>query len=108
MITNKLLALTVPGQGQISAPPNIPSGVSLGGLITAFLGIFITFGVLISIVFIAYGAILWITSGGDKTKVDKARKTLMYSVIGVIVIALSFVIINAITAVLGVVTPVAK
>ena len=104
----KLLALTIPGQGQITAPENIPTGVSLGGIITAFLGVFMTLGILISIVFIAYGAILWTTSGGDKTKVDKARKTLLYSVIGVIVIALSFVIINAITAVIGVVTPVAK
>lgn len=104
----KLLALTIPGEGQISAPTNIPSGVSLGSIITAFLGVFMTLGILIAIVFIAYGAILWITSGGDKTKVEKARKTLLYSVVGVIVIALSFVIINAISAVIGVVSPTAK
>lgn len=104
----KLLTLTIPGQGQITAPENIPAGVSLGGLITAFLGVFMTLGILISVVFIAYGAILWITSGGDKTKVDKARKTLIYSVVGVMVIAFSFLVINVITAVIGVVTPVAK
>ena len=102
----KLLTLTIPGQGQIAAPPNVPSGISLGSIINAFLNGFTILGVLISVVVIAYGAILWITSGGDKTKVEKARKTLLYAVIGVVVIVLSFIIINVITAAVGVVSPI--
>jgi hypothetical protein len=43
--------------------------------------------------FAIYGGFLFITSGGDSEKTTKARNTLLYAVIGVIVIALSYVIL---------------
>lgn len=105
------LVLTISGNGtstKIDAPSGIPQGLSLGGIITASLGVLITAGILIALVFLAYGALLWITSAEEKTKVEKARKTLIYSVVGLFVIFLSFLIVNLIAAVLQVSSPIAR
>jgi lipopolysaccharide/colanic/teichoic acid biosynthesis glycosyltransferase len=48
-----------------------------------------------------WGAIKWITSGGDKGKVDAARNTIVAAVIGLIVLLLSFVIINFAIQIVG-------
>ncbi|MDO8591309.1 MAG: hypothetical protein Q7R60_00045 [bacterium] len=45
---------------------------------------------------IGYG-IMFITSGGDETKMTAAKKGIMYSVLGIIVITLSLVIVRFIT-----------
>jgi hypothetical protein len=43
---------------------------------------------------IVYGGILFITSGGDSEKTTRARNTLLYAIIGVIIIVLAFAIVN--------------
>jgi hypothetical protein len=43
---------------------------------------------------IVYGGILFITSGGDSEKTTKARNTLLYAVIGIIIIVLAFGIVK--------------
>lgn len=49
---------------------------------------------IISIIFIIYGGFRYITSGGDSGKVGNAKNTLIYAVIGLIVVALAQVIVN--------------
>ncbi len=49
---------------------------------------------LIAIAFIVYGGILYVTSGGNEEKTTKARNTLLYAVIGIIVISLAFAILR--------------
>lgn len=99
----KYLSLNVPDLGQVEAPPNVPNGpaFSLDRIITVFLSLFITVGVVLAVFFLIYGGFLWISSGGDKQKLDKARKTLLYSIMGIIIMALAIVIVNVIGAVLG-------
>lgn len=48
----------------------------------------------IAIIFIVWGGVQYLISGGDSDKVDKAKKTLLYAVIGIIVIVLAFAILN--------------
>lgn len=48
----------------------------------------------LALVFVIYGGVLYITSGGDADKTKKARDTLLYAIIGVIVIVLSYAIVN--------------
>lgn len=47
----------------------------------------------LAFVFVIYGGILYLTSGGDSDKTKKARDTLLYAIIGVIVIVLALVIV---------------
>lgn len=48
----------------------------------------------IALVFIVYGGILYITSGGDAEKTTKARNTLLYSIAGIIIVVVALFIIN--------------
>jgi NADH:ubiquinone oxidoreductase subunit F (NADH-binding) len=43
--------------------------------------------------FLIYGGILFMVSSGDADKTTKARNTILYAVVGVIVVALSFAIL---------------
>lgn len=48
----------------------------------------------VSVVFIVVGGIQYITSTGDPGKTKKAKDTILYALIGLIVCALSFAIVN--------------
>lgn len=96
-----LLALTIDGQ-RIDAPDSVPQGSdSFSNVITVALALFVVLGIILALIFLIWGGITWATSGGDKAKIDKARKTIIFSIVGIIVIALSFVILQTIGQVLG-------
>ena len=46
------------------------------------------------VVVMIIGGVQYMTSSGDASKVEKAKKTILYACIGLIVCALSFVIVN--------------
>jgi len=56
---------------------------------------------IVSLFFIIYGGISWITSEGDAKKVEGARNTIIYACIGLAVAFLSFLIVNVLTTFLG-------
>ena len=49
---------------------------------------------IIAVVFIVIGGINYMTSTGDAGKVKKAKDTILYAVIGLVICALSFTIVN--------------
>lgn len=49
---------------------------------------------LIAVVYVVVGGVQYMTSTGDPGKVEKARKTIIYAVIGMIICVLSFAIVN--------------
>jgi hypothetical protein len=82
--------------------PIVDPTTSVGGIVTFAVAFIIVIAVLAAVLFIVIGAFQWITSGGDKQKVADARNHILAAVIGLIIIALSFVIINVITTALGI------
>ena len=66
--------------------------VLIGRVISAGLGIT---GSLALLMFI-YGGFIWMTSGGDKERVTKGRKTLTWAVIGLLVIFGAYIAVNTI------------
>lgn len=48
----------------------------------------------ISILMIIYGGFRYITSGGDSSRVGSAKNTLIYAIVGLIIVALAQVIVN--------------
>jgi hypothetical protein len=86
-------------------PPNqfVPGGnITIDRVISFALGLLLAIGVLAAVGFLIWGGIKWITSGGDKGKVDGARSTIVAAVIGLIVLLLSFVILSFVIQILGV------
>ncbi|OGH21411.1 MAG: hypothetical protein A2958_01290 [Candidatus Levybacteria bacterium RIFCSPLOWO2_01_FULL_38_13] len=59
-------------------------------------------GGIVALFFIIWSGIKYIRSGGTEDKVKEARETLTYAIIGLVVILLSFAIINFISALTGV------
>ena len=49
---------------------------------------------LIAVIFIIKGGIDYMTSAGDSNKLQKAKSTIFYAVIGLVICALSFAIVN--------------
>ncbi len=62
-------------------------------------------GIIIAIVFLIYGGIKWILSGGDKTKVESARGHIVAAIIGLVTIIASFLIFSFVFQILGVRNP---
>lgn len=58
----------------------------------------------VAVFLIAYAAFQYVTSAGDKEKVEGARKRIVYAIIGLVVIFMAFAFINLISQFTGVST----
>lgn len=106
------LSLAIPAFAEISIDP-CPRGASngtdfsglcnlsannIGSVVSGVITVLLIGAAIIALFFLIWGGIKWITSGGDKAKVDSARQTIIASIIGLIIALLAFFII---TIVLG-------
>ena len=95
----KYLSLTLPNGKTITAGgtiPDIKTGTGLDYLKTVIrntLVLVLIIGTIVTLIYLIWGGMQWITSQGDKDKVSSARSKLTFAVIGLIVILLSFAIV---------------
>ena len=68
------------------------------------LGVVMVLGAIACLGLIIWGAILWITSGGDKNKVEEARNKISTAIIGLIILATTIAIFNLVANFLGITT----
>jgi len=85
-----------PSTSQFSALCNLKlnAGSSIVGNIVVIL---LVLAVLLALFFLILGGIRWITSGGDKAKLESARGTITSAIVGLIVAFLAFFILTVIT-----------
>lgn len=69
-------------------------GQSLMETVTKVINVVIGLVGLISVVMIIYGGIQYTLSAGDSGKVKKAKDTILYGIIGLIIALLAFAIVN--------------
>jgi hypothetical protein len=74
-----------------------PSGTIIGIITSTMNWLLAILGFLGIIGFVIAG-ILYLTAAGDEGQIDKAKTAMMYSIIGVIVALLGFVVIQAVNA----------
>lgn len=104
----RLLSLTIGGTNGQSYNVKAPGGVPTGGLdvltvaIQNILTILLGAGVILALFFLIFGGIKWITSGGEKEGVESARKMITFSIIGLVIVFLSFFILNFVGGIFGV------
>lgn len=103
MILNALGTSIAFGQALDPTQDSIPIVNQLSGGQTSFRGIiltvvnfFLTFLGLLTVVMVIYGGFLYVTAGGSEDNVGKAKKILLYSVIGIVIIVASFAFVNTI------------
>lgn len=75
---------------------------SFPSLVSAIINILLIVAVIIALVFLIYGGIRWILSGGDKTAVESARNHIIAAIIGLVIVLLAFFIINLIGGLFGI------
>lgn len=104
---DKLLALTLPGGETLQAPNAVPTGGlenngTASRVVSNSITILLILIAVVSLFFLIFGGIKWISSSGDKAKMDSARKTILYAVLGILLSFLSFFIVTVVSSVFGV------
>ncbi|HUD44490.1 MAG TPA: hypothetical protein VMR41_03040 [Patescibacteria group bacterium] len=99
-----LLALSIPWNNpsgtptvlQITPPSSVPtcSGDCLPPLLGSFITLLLVFSLLFALSFIIWGGFDLVVSQGDKTKFEKARNKIVYSIMGLILVLAAYLIIN--------------
>jgi len=59
------------------------------------------FGIIIGALFIVYGGVKYVTSGGDSSSQNDAKKTILMAVIGVVFLILAVAIVNIVARFFG-------
>ncbi len=72
----------------------VPGDNDLIGSVTGILNAVIAVLGIVAVIVIIIGGVSYMTSSGDAGKVKKAKDTILYGVIGLIIVALSFAIVN--------------
>ena len=91
------LGLKLPGIGEILPPTGVPKGGLLTegqDIIKVGITLFLIIIVLLALLYILWGGIRYITSRGDKQKIEGAREKITYAIVGVVVAFFAFLIIN--------------
>ena len=65
-----------------------------GTLITKVINVMLFIIGVLSVIMIVYGGILYVISAGDSGRVSKAKNTIMYAIVGLIVALLAYAIVN--------------
>lgn len=95
-ITNPILG---PGlQGVYSSGPT----AFLSTFLPNFIGLGFIIGALVFFFMIVWGAIQWISSGGDKQSLEAARGRITSAIVGIIILFASFAIISVIEKFFGI------
>lgn len=81
--------------------PTAAAPGTLGQNITTIINYFLGLLGLIAVAFLIYAGILMVTAGGNEEQVAKARKIIMYAVIGIVIILLSYTIVTFVATALG-------
>ena len=68
----------------------------IGTIIQSVITILFIVAVVLALGFLIYGGIKWIISGGDKTKVEAARGTIVAALVGLVLVFLAYFVLNII------------
>ena len=84
-----LFQVTIDIAGNVGRGP-APLQTDLGKIISSFIGAGILIGALLAMMYMVWGGVQWVSSGGDKGKIDKAREKITQSVVGLAILTALF------------------
>jgi len=97
LLATPALALAQGLSGDVTPFLGTAAGTNVADIVTAIgtiVNALLAVVAIIAVVFIVIGGVRYITSQGDEDAVELAKNTIIYSIVGLIVIILSAVIIN--------------
>lgn len=85
---------------QINPPGPIPN-IGPSGLISFVINAFFAIGILAALIYLLWGGLNWILSGGDKEKIGAARARIIAAIVGLVMIVLAYFILDFVLKLLG-------
>ena len=82
--------------------PNAADQTATGSLIRNIIVGILIIAAVIALLFLIWGGVKWIMSGGDKTKVQAARDTIIAAIIGLIIALLAYFILSVVLGLFGI------
>lgn len=109
LLVNGLGLNIASAEGAIDATTDQPGIISqlsggqtgLRGIVLTIVNFFLGFLGLLAVIMVIYGGFLYVSSAGNEENVNKAKKILLYAVIGIVVIIVSFALVNTILGAAG-------
>ncbi len=74
---------------------------NIGQLVSGLLNVVMLIAAILVFIYLIWGGIEWITSGGDKSKTEGARNKITSAIIGLIVLAASYALLQLSLQLLG-------
>lgn len=103
LLVNPVLALAVSEKIEIKQPTVFESGIpTIGSLISGVVGVAIVIAALLAFVYLVWGGIEWISSGGDKAGMESARSRITNAFIGLFIVAAAWAITKLIETFFGI------
>jgi len=85
----------------IQIDPGLGYATDFGTMFSSILNVVMLIAAVLVFAYLIFGGIQWITSGGDKSKAEEARNKITAAIIGLIIVAASYAIINLVVNFLG-------
>lgn len=98
MMLSATQALAQLGQVEI---PDQGYASDIGAIISSMLNLVMLIAAILVFMYLIWGGIEWITSGGDKTKTGNARNKITAAIVGLIVLAASYALLQLALSLLG-------
>lgn len=99
LFSNPSFTLDLLQEGRTQQLPS--ANTDFGGFVGQVLLIVLVFAVLLLLVYLIWGAISWMSAGGDSSKVQQARDRITQAVIGLIILLSVLAIFNLIQSFFG-------
>ena len=96
----ELLEQFADGKEEVNAALNTLPSANTDNVLTNVMNVILYAAGVVAVVMVIMSAIQITTSAGDASKVSKAKKTLIGSVIGIIVVVLAYAIVNFVIGVI--------
>ncbi|MDO8669467.1 MAG: hypothetical protein Q7K65_04195 [Candidatus Buchananbacteria bacterium] len=81
-----------------NATPDLLQRGTIYDIVGTFIQILLGFIGVLFIVLVIYGGFSWMTAGGDSSKVQKAKDTIIKATIGLVIILASYAIVYTLTS----------
>lgn len=78
-------------------PTNLPATADFGILLTKVINYFLGLVGLIAVLMLVIGGLRYITSAGNEGTLEKAKHTILYAIIGIVIVVLAYAIVFTIT-----------
>jgi hypothetical protein len=86
---------------QLGSPTMDTGGAAGGKLISSIIGVLLIVAFLLAFLYMIAGGISWVTSGGDKANLEKARNKIINAIEGLFIVAASYAIFKLVGQFLG-------